>query len=265
MQNLRIVAVCSCLLLLLAFQLLSPSRRRSTPPISPRAFTSHLQPCFEVGKATPEPYTSQYHFQPAGIDLSQKIWADYHWPGNISRTDYDDAIFRDPRDLFQFKIIDNELYAAGNNMKSQMKFMTNRIHTFIDSVIIALAWFKVPDVDFIADFAHYQQHSRIPSLVLAFRPPAGKHPGFSVPGPVAVWDTLGPKQMSAMQECLMERYPLGEGRIAKAVWRGRWKRVQYKDTPRARLVEAASSVKDLADVQFSGYEVVTNPRLLWIC
>lgn len=255
MQRTGLLTICSCLLLFLALQLLSYSRS-FTPPSQPFLLHSQLQPCFEVGKSTPEPYTSQYDYHPEGVDLSGKVWADYHWQGNITRADYDDAVFRDPRELIRFKILDNELYMAGNNVKSQMKFMRNRIHTFIDSMIIALAWFKIPDVDFLADFAHYQQHSRVPSMVLSFRPPAGKHPGFAVPGPVAVWNALGPKQMRVMQECMEERYPLGEGRIPKAVWRGRWKRVQYIDTPRAQLVKAARTVKNMADVQFSGYEVM---------
>lgn len=188
------------------------------------------------------------------------VWAQYYWEGNISQAQFGDALFRDERSFVQLKIIKNKLYIKRTSMEGQSIPKVQRANAVIPMMIIALAMFKVPDSDILLDLDAFQQHADIPSLVMAFRDPGGNFPGFAIPHPEVIRRSLGPKQMGVYHKCLNNRYPIGLGRIPKAVWRGKWEIISSTNVPQALLVKAASKIPLIADVKFSSYAQV---KYLW--
>lgn len=212
--------------------------------------------CWDLANALEEPYTSQYDFNPGGVDIDGEVWADYYWEGNITKEQIDDSLYRDERSYVKFKIINNKLYLKETSLLGQLPVVKDKAEAFMSQVLVTLAWFKIPDVDILVDFEDIQQHSHVPSLVLAFRAQGGNFPGFSMPGRKTIRSALGPSQMKFLHQCLMDRYPLGSSRIPKAVWRGQWERISSMQVPRARLVRAAGRVPQIADVKFTQYRQV---------
>lgn len=224
------------------------------PPPPDMKLLQGLQSCMQTAKESPEPYTSLYDFKPEGVDLAGKAWAEYSWPGNITREQFDDGLYWNGINYIPFKIVDNQLYMDEQHLASHLPFERRRISAFVDQLIITMGWYKLPDVDFLASFKHYQVDKQTPALVIAFSP-FGEKVGFSIPGPTAIWNALGEQQLGVLHKCLMERYPLGKGRIPKAVWRGGWLRMQYTDSPRPNLVRSGTSAQDVTDIRFTSYTV----------
>lgn len=229
-----------------------------TPPNTPdMTLQEGKKPCWRLASDISEPSSAQYQFHPEGVSLDDPVWADYHWEGNITEEEFEDAIYRDNRSYIRFKILDNRMYMHETSYVAQTNFTKLKADTFIAGVLIALAMFRVPDVDILADFAQVQQHVGVPSLVIAFQRAEGKSSGFSMPGPMSIRKALGPVQQEELHECLMKRYPLGRARIPKAVWRGKWERIGSTEVPRAKLVRAAAAVPHIADVKFNEYRYVS--------
>lgn len=213
------------------------------------------QSCVDIASNTTEPYTDEYHFHEDGVSIQGETWADYHWEGHITKEMINDMVDRDPMDYDRFKIINNKLYVWQTSRLRATVHATDRNKLLWNVLWMTLAWFKVPDVEFIVDYDDSQHHGGGPAMYIAFRRELGNLTGFTVPGMAAILFALGPQQMSVHHDCLRSRYPPGKGRIPKAVWRGRWWRTQSTAVPRVKLVEAARGQEDIADVKFTSYEV----------
>lgn len=213
------------------------------------------QSCIDIATNTTEPYTEEYHFKENGVDVLGEMWADYHWEGSITKKMIDDMAERDPLDYDHFKIIDNKLYVWQTSRLRATVHASTRNKMLWNVLWMTLAWFKVPDVEFLVDYDDSQHHGGGPAMYIAFRRELEKLSGFTVPGMPAILYALGPQQMSVHHECLRTRYPVGRGRIPKAIWRGKWWRTQSTAVPRVKLVEAASKEEAIADIKFTSYEV----------
>lgn len=205
-------------------------------------------PCKNLAKETDEPYTSEYTFRSQGVDVNGEMWADYNWPGNISYDDFHHPLVRDPLAYHRFKIFNNRLYHTRNPAGYRI-VPAERQTKIINSLLMTLAWFKVPDVDFVMDLEDHQQHGDGAQICFAMfnRKPNPK--GFTAPSTTAFFESLGPHQMKTYQECLKRQHTRGADRIPKAVWRGTWWRGHYKEAPRPRLVRLAATASNITDIK----------------